>query len=692
MGVVYRAEQDQPRRQVALKMMHAGLATEELKHRFEFETSVLGLLQHPGIAQIYEVGTSDHTGSPKPFFVMELVDGQALDKFVAEHRPSIQAKLQLCAAICDAVQHAHQKGIIHRDLKPANILVTSEGTPKILDFGIARATDADLYATMTTSPGQLVGTLAYMSPEQVSMTTDHLDTRSDVYALGVILYELLAGQLPYELSDGRIASAIRTIEEVEPRPLSAVRRALRGDLETIVLKPLRKRPQERYDSASDLAADIRRFLGHQPITARPATALYQLSRFARRHRGLVAGMAVALLVLILGAVGVAWQSSLARSEARTRTEVATFLRDILTSIDPAKTAGEPLTVRALLDDAAARLHRQLEESAVVRAELHDTIGSTYYLLGAYEDAAKHLRSAWTIFEVEFGPRATPTLRAMAELGLILSRLDRLEEAEALLREARQRLDSPDTVVASRIRESLAIVFNAMGRYEEAEQLHRENYGRTLTRFGPDAVTTLRAQSNLAAILLEIDRVDEAALLMEQCLDRRRAILGEDHPQTITAKANLGALYASTGRNVEAAALLSEAVQRSEVVLGPVHLKTLQRRRNMVRYQAFVQGNLKDGRSQAGELLGIFEREFGQAHRETLAALEVAVTAAALDGDMNTAEAMALGWHERIEAELGPKHHASGRVAFLLQNLYEEMGQPGEEHAWRQRVEASSFRQ
>jgi tetratricopeptide (TPR) repeat protein/predicted Ser/Thr protein kinase len=692
MGIVYRAEQDQPRRQVALKMMHAGLATEELRRRFEFETSVLGLLQHPGIAQIYEVGTSDHTGSPKPFFVMEFVDGQTLDKFSAEHHLSIQSKLQLCAAICDAVHHAHMKGIIHRDLKPANILVTPDGTPKILDFGIARATEADWCSTMSTAPGQLVGTLAYMSPEQVSMTNNHLDTRSDVYALGVILHELLAGRLPYELPSGSIAGAIRTIEQVEPRSLARVSRALRGDLETIALKALRKRPQERYDSASDLAADLRRFVGYQPIIARPATALYQLGCFARRHRGLVAGMAVALLVLALGAVGIAWQSALARSEARTRTEVASFLRDILTSIDPAKTAGQPLTVRDMLDDAAKQLDRRFEESAVVRAELHDTIGSTYYLLGAYEDAAQHLRSARTIFEAEFGPRATPTLQAMAELGLMLSQLDRLEEAEALLREARQRLDSPDTVVASRIRENLAIVLDALGHDDEAEQLYRENLERLLSEFGTDAVDTLRAKSNLAAVLLEMDRFDEAVPLMEQCLNGRRAVLGEDHPQTITAMANLGALYSNMGRNAESAVLLREAVQRSEQVLGPVHLSTLRRRRSMVRYKAFVERNLKDGRLEAGALLAICERELGHVHRETLTALELAVTAAAIDGDMSAAETMALDWYQRVETQLGPQHRASGRVAFLLQNLYEEMGQPDDENTWRQRVEASSFRQ
>ena len=252
---------------------------------------------------------------------------------------------------------------------------------------------------------------------------------------------------------------IRAIEESEPRSLSAVSRNLGGDLETIVRKALRKRPEDRYQSASDLAADVRRFLDHQPIIARHTTALYQLCRFARRHRGLVAGMAIALLVLIAGAGTVAWQASLVRAEAGTRRDIADFLREILTSIEPAKTAGEPLTVREMLNGAATRIDDRFEDAPLVRGELHDTIGWTYYLLGAFEDAERHQRSAVADFEAEDGPRAERTLRAMAMLGLTLSQLDRLEEAEALLHEAQQRLDTPDSNVASRIRGNLAIVLN-----------------------------------------------------------------------------------------------------------------------------------------------------------------------------------------------------------------------------------------
>jgi len=690
MGIVYRAEQDQPKRQVALKMMHAGLATDELRRRFEFETSVLARLQHPCIAQIYEVGTWDPGSGPRPFFAMELVDGVALDTFLAQARASTEARLRLFIAICDAVQHAHQKGVIHRDLKPANILVTASGAPKILDFGVARATDADLQVTLYTTPGQLVGTLAYMSPEQVSAATERLDTRSDVYALGVMLYEMLAGQLPYEFGTGKIASAIRVIEECEPKPFTTVSRALRGDLETIVRKSLRKRPENRYQSASDLAADIHRFLEHQPIIARPATALYQLSRFARRHRGLVAGLAVASLVLIVGAVGVAWQASLARAEARTRRDVAGFLTEILTSIEPAKTAGNALTVREMLDDAAARIDERFEGAQLVRGELHHTVGSTYYRLGAYEDAQRHAQLAVADLEAKAGPRAESTLLAMSTLGLTLSQLDRLEEAETILREALQRVIAPDDPIADGIREHLGIVLDERGQDAEALGLFQGVYDRTLARLGAGHIDTLRAQNNLGKLLMELRRFDDALPHLSECLERRRAVLGDDHPHTITSIANLAAVYSNAGRHDEGTILIREAVERSERVLGPAHLSSLRRRQNLVRSE-LRPGNFEAAIPQAEALLTACEQELGASHGETLAALELAVTALGLGGDMDAAEALALEWFRRLEADLGPTHRGTGRVALLLQNLYEEMGKSDEEAVWRKRVEASSFR-
>src|SRR5207245_1728435 len=268
MGSVYEAEQDEPRRRVALKVIKAAWASPELFRRFEQESQTLGRLQHPGIAQIYEAGTADTGFGFQPFFAMEIIHGKSLGEYADARHLNTRQRLALMIQVCEAVQHAHQRGIIHRDLKPGNILVDENGQPKILDFGLARVTDSDAQATRQTDIGQLLGTLAYMSPEQVLADPLALDTRSDVYALGVILYELLAGKLPYQLTP-HLHEAVQTIQQVDPSPLSTVSRVYRGDIETIVARALEKDKARRYASAADLAADSRRHLEDQPISAKP---------------------------------------------------------------------------------------------------------------------------------------------------------------------------------------------------------------------------------------------------------------------------------------------------------------------------------------------------------------------------------------------------------------------------------------
>jgi eukaryotic-like serine/threonine-protein kinase len=297
MGAVYEAEQDHPRRVVALKIIKQGMASTDLLRRFEQESQALGRLQHPGIAQIYEAGTLNTGFGPQPYFAMEFIRGSSPREHAQAHQLNTRDRMKIMSKICDAVHHAHQRGLIHRDLKPANILVDETGQPKILDFGVARVTDSDSKATRQTDMGQLVGTLAYMSPEQVLADPSDIDTRSDVYALGVILYELLTGRLPYTISR-KIHETIQTIREEDPARLSAVSRTYRGDIETIVAKALEKDRTRRYASAAEMAADIQRYLNDEPIVARPPSASYQLRKFARRHRALVAGVAVVFVVLV----------------------------------------------------------------------------------------------------------------------------------------------------------------------------------------------------------------------------------------------------------------------------------------------------------------------------------------------------------------------------------------------------------
>lgn len=339
MGVVYIAEQERPRRTVALKLIRRGLASPKLIRRFEHEAEVLGRLHHPGIAQIFEAGTVPmDVNSPfsgQPFIAMEYVDGMALTKHVAERNLDVRASLELMVRVCDAMEHAHQRGVIHRDLKPGNILVTKAGEPKVLDFGIARAMDHDQgVTTVQTDIGQLIGTLPYMSPEQVGSNVAEIDTRSDIYALGVILYEVLAGKLPHDLKSRSIPDAARVIREEEPERLSAISKVFRGDIDTIVLKAMDKEKSRRYQSASELAADIRRYLAGEPIAGRRDSSMYLLSKQLKRYKWAM----IAAAVFIVGAAAFAVYASvqaqrqwrLARDESLARRE-ADAARDLASS-------------------------------------------------------------------------------------------------------------------------------------------------------------------------------------------------------------------------------------------------------------------------------------------------------------------------------------------------------------------------
>jgi predicted Ser/Thr protein kinase len=354
MGAVYEAEQDSPRRTVALKVIRPGLASPALIKRFTHEAQILGRLDHPGIAVVYEAGLAD---DGQPFFAMEFIRGLRLDEYARLHALAPPDRLALVARVCDAVQHAHDQGVIHRDLKPANILVDESGQPKVLDFGVARATDGDLLTGAgLTRTGQLLGTPNYMSPEQVSADPSAIDHRADVYALGVILFELLAHRLPYQLNNRPLAEVARLIQEEEPPRLGSLNPELRGEVETIVATALAKDPARRYRSAAELAADLRRWLAHEPIQARPPSALYHLRQFARRHKALVGGVLATVLALVLGLVGTIL---FAVGEARQRRQADDKTREAQYQTYRARIAAA-VGALALHDVADAR--RQLDDA------------------------------------------------------------------------------------------------------------------------------------------------------------------------------------------------------------------------------------------------------------------------------------------------------------------------------------------
>ncbi len=383
MGAVYEAEQETPRRTVALKIIKPGFGSAAHLRRFEQEAHALGRLQHPGIAQIYQAGTADTGWGVQPYFAMEFIRGKTLREYVSDRNLTHEAAAAAGGQNLRKPYHAHQRGLIHRDLKPGNIIVDETGQPKILDFGVARVTDSDIEATRQTDMGQLLGTLAYMSPEQVLADPQELDTRSDVYALGVILYELLAGRLPYEINRVQIHEAIQTIRDTDPARLSSIQRIYSGDIETIVAKALEKDKNRRYASAQDLAEDIRRYLANEPILARPPSAAYQLHKFYRRHKAGVIGTAAALVLAVLSAV-ITWRGATGPTES---VHLA-----VLPFASTAQTAG---VAAGIMRDAAARISRIRGSSTIkVRQERRTRSGlRTSYRARSQRKAVKATTSS-----------------------------------------------------------------------------------------------------------------------------------------------------------------------------------------------------------------------------------------------------------------------------------------------------------
>jgi serine/threonine protein kinase len=658
MGIVYQAAQQAPvKRVVALKLICPGMDSREVIARFESERQALALMSHPNVAQVYDAGTTD---LGRPYFVMEYVAGEPLTSYCDGHRAVIRERLDLFVQVCEAVQHAHQKGIIHRDLKPTNVLVAQvEGraVPKVIDFGVAKAVQQSFeqqQQTMYTQHGQLLGTPEYMSPEQAHVGGIDVDTRTDIYSLGVLLYELLTGTLPIDsktLRDsGDHVELCRTIREVDPpspsRRLSqlgpdvgeaaararraadatALRRQVRGELDWIVMRAMEKDRARRYESAGALAEDVRRFLRHQPVLAGPPSTIYAMRKFAQRHRTVLASATLLVLVLIAGVIVasiLAVQSRRAerrsREEATRSAHVAGFLRDMLAGVNPGTARGRDTSLlREILDKTQQRVSTDLKEYPLVEADLRETLGHTYYGLGLYAQAEENWEAALAINRAKHGQVSADVAGLLSSIGAAKLARGDAKSAEPYMRQSldmRRAIFGNEHMQLAEAANNLASVLRAQGDLPGAETYLRETAALVEKLQGPEEPRLATTLANLAGVLRLQLKFDEAEAPSRRALAIRRKVRGDSHPETANSLNSLGVLMQDSGKLDAAEPLLREALEMRRRIFANQaqgHPDVAESLHNMSRFYD-MRGDRAQALSYAQQAADMYRAMFGTDH-------------------------------------------------------------------------------
>jgi non-specific serine/threonine protein kinase/serine/threonine-protein kinase len=650
MGVVFLAEQAEPvRRQVALKVIKAGLDSGRVLARFEQERQALALMDHPHIAKVFDAGTtaeSDERGGRRdekgtgdnsdssliphpsslrpgrPYFVMELVKGLPFTKYCDQEQLTPRERLELFIPVCQAVQHAHQKGIIHRDLKPSNVLIglyDGRPVPKVIDFGVAKATAQRLTErTLFTEVGCLVGTLEYMAPEQAEVNNLDIDTRADIYSLGVLLYELLTGSPPFtgrQLRSMAYHEMLRVIREVEPPKPStklsssaelvsiAARRKLEpkkltklvhGDLDWIVMKCLAKERSRRYETATGLASDLQRYLCDEPVLAGPPSRMYRLKKFLRRNRGGVVAAGVILLCLVGGMIGTSWgllAERRARDSAEKRLGQVQKANDILGSVfhdlDPDAEEHEGKPLRVLLGERLGGAVKQLDAEAIgdtlAVARVQAILGRSLKSLGYWDEAEGVLETAERTLQNVLGAEDVYTLTTRLSLVEVYTRQGKYEQAESMclsaLRDFAVKL-GPDHPLTLESKQALAVLYMERGKYDGAEPLLHESLQASTAASGPNRPATLRIKGHLTDLYVAQGKYALAERLHNEVLQAQTARLGADHKTVLVGKARLAGLYGKQGKYEQAERLNLEALQGLKAKVGADHPDTLATKGNL----------------------------------------------------------------------------------------------------------------
>lgn len=647
MGIVHLAEQAYPiKREVALKVVKPGMDTKQVIAHFEAERQVLTFFDHPNIAHVYDAGM---TLRGRPFFVMEYVEGQPITEYCDQQMLSIDARLALFLDVCEAVHHAHQKGIIHRDIKPSNVLVSDQQgkpLPKIIDFGVAKAIGRSVTEySLHTEAAQLLGTPEYMSPEQVDMANEDIDVRSDVYSLGVLLYVLLVGRLPFETRELRghgLEHVRRVIREQEPQTPSALLagserggrdiakrrrtdaktlvRRLRKELEWVPLRAMCKERDRRYQSAADLAQDVRHYLRGDPLMAGPPGSMYRFRKLVRRHRTVAVAVVVFLTMLVSGTVVSTLFSVRARHEARNAATLYTFFNEnLLGSLNPLQSNTDEVTASSILNRASENLKDQFEDEPLIEASIRQTLASAYRELGALDDAQAHQGRALRLRQGVLGDSHPDTLDSKYASVLLYRDQSRYQEAVQL---ARETLVTQQRVLGSKHMRTLLTMnvlgqaYHDQGKLDRAEAILKGAESIASDVLGDAHKYTLFIEVSLAGVYRSQGLFSKAETLLESILPPYERLWGKEHPYTLDLMRVLGMLYSRHKDSADAEPTFTRELEIRRRVQGEEHLQTLSTMRSLAELYT-DQGRYPEAEDLALKALDIGLRRYGEDHPTTL---------------------------------------------------------------------------